>query len=137
MTRQELIAALEAATEPSMGLSREIARHFGWINRGNARKGEWFRPSDTRDGEPVLDSLHGTDVYREPPHFSASLDAAVTLVPEGANCHGYDYDPVNGYTAYWSRNYVSDRCTWIREGHHKTSGPIAYCIAALRAMEDK
>jgi hypothetical protein len=74
-----LVAKLETATEPSMALSREVARAVGWVNRGNSRKGEWFHPSDVRDGKPVLDSLRGTDVHRDPPHFTGSFDAALLL----------------------------------------------------------
>jgi hypothetical protein len=31
-------------------------------------------------GWPVLDSLHGTDIHRDPPRYTTSLDAAVALV---------------------------------------------------------
>lgn len=66
--------------------------------------------------------------------FTASLEAALTLAPAEANCHGYDSDP-NWVTAYVSLNHVKSG-HWMREGHHPTSVAIAMCIAALRGRAD-
>lgn len=129
MTRDEIITALEMATGPSMGLSREVARFVGWVNRGNSRNGEWFHPSDTRHGKPVLDSLRGTDVYRDPPNFTGSLDAALTLV-------GNHWWEVRGRGPYYA-------CVGHEDGTGRSlsdgqaTPPLALCIAALRAREPK
>jgi hypothetical protein len=77
----------EAASGPDRVLNRAIARAVGWGYQTPSEAGRknpaWFHPNDCRDGKPVLDSLHGTDVWREPLDYVASLDAAVALVPEG------------------------------------------------------
>lgn len=128
MTRAEVIETLESAPGGSMGLSRVIAKAVGWINRGNSRKGEWFAPEDTRDGKPLLDSLRGTDVHREPPDFSRSIDAALTLVPEGC--------------AWEMANRINFQCDATVYGQDIFAGvegmatpAIALCIAALKAQE--
>lgn len=87
----ELIKALEDAVAGSPGLDRKIARLFGWhrveprFTRG--KHGGWISPGDfcgtMSDGAPILDGLHGTDIHRDPPRFTASLDDAITLLPEG------------------------------------------------------
>lgn len=85
------LLALAAKVEASAGadnvLNRAVARAVGWgyqtPSKCGRRHPRWFHPDDCRDGEPVLDSLHGTDVWREPLQYLTSLDAAMTLVPEG------------------------------------------------------
>ncbi len=73
----------------------------------------------------------GLAVYAGALHYTTSLDAALTLRPEGANCWGMDHTPL-GVDFYWSRNNVPDG-HWLIEGHHKTSDPLAACIAAFKA----
>lgn len=119
-----LIDKLEAAQAGSMGLSREVARAAGWINRGNSRHGEWFAPEDVRDGKPVLDSLRGTTVYREPPDFTRSLDAARTLVPEG-----WHWKVTDSYAEVRKRERVFTGCA------EPTAEALNLCIAALKARD--
>lgn len=90
--------------------------------------------ADLPEIESIIHDMMPEPKVVQPPRYCRSLDAALTLRPDGANCHGYDFDPVNGVTAYWSRNNVSDHSHWIREGHHKTSVPIALVIACLKAQ---
>lgn len=83
----DLITRIESAERGSRELDREIARLFGWhrVEPRFARNkhGAWIAPEDFiglhSDGSPILDSLHGTDLHREPPSFSVSLDAALAL----------------------------------------------------------
>lgn len=111
-----LITALENAKGPDRALDGHIAKQFGWhrveprFTRN--RKGGWIAPQDfiglSSDGSPILDSLHGTDIHRDPPPLTRSLDAAVALaerVLPDANCHGYDKTE-RGIEAYVSRNGV-------------------------------
>lgn len=112
----------------SMALSREVAKIAGWhrveprhMHRAN-RHGAWISPTEWggRDsqGKPVLDSLHGTEMHREPPDFVRSMDAAKSLIPPGYSYEvrksGFDhfaratvwnpkrspqaFDPGNGWT---------------------------------------
>lgn len=134
MTKDELIAALEAATGPSRELDRHIARLIGWhrVEPRHTRSthGAWIAPADwigaMSDGSPMLDSLHGTTMHPDVPAYTASIDAALTLVPEGCE---------------WSRHRgANDRMTMQVDGpgyigrHGQGATPaIALCIAALRA----
>ena len=70
MTPVELITALEAATGPSRDLSNRVAEAVGWVHRENVKNDfKWLSPNG--------------QAYLVPPHFTASLDAAMTTVPEG------------------------------------------------------
>lgn len=106
----ELVAALEAATGPSRELDARI-----WLEAV-----EKPRPGDKLD----------KDIIGRWPHYTASLDAALTLVPEG-------------YTRslYFGGNWPAEAKLWR---HHDYSGQqdieaeaktiaLALCIAALRA----
>lgn len=82
-----LITSLEQAGEGSRELDGLLARHFGWhrVEPRFARNkaGGWIAPEDflgvNSDGSPRLDGLHGTDIHRDPPRLSQSLDAALAL----------------------------------------------------------
>jgi hypothetical protein len=90
---QALLSRLETATEGSRELDCLIAPIVGWYRitpseakrtgHGSKAHGGWVQPNDVRDGKPMFCQLHGTDVYRDPPEFSRSVDAALSLVPEG------------------------------------------------------
>lgn len=149
MTRTELIAKLEAAPKGTKELDRLIAREYGWhrVEPRHLRNGHggWIEPGEFNgtmsDGSPILDGTHGTTIHRDPPMFTASLDAAFTLVPEG--WHIYEMaqkDP--------SLKHFLDR---VKIAPHNTNDdawatystgaaaanaatlPLAICIAALRA----
>ena len=63
-----LLANLEAATGPSRELDAKIARAVGWRERDGMLHREWISPAHR---------------VAELPFFTKSLDAAMTLVPEG------------------------------------------------------
>lgn len=102
MTITELIAALEAADKPS----RELDASIG--------------------------SLIGTYVgFEPPPRYTSSIDAALTLLPDGAMWRlgrhlVPDDQPEHAYSA---------RVGGPRYYDH-SSPAIALCIAALRAREE-
>ncbi len=92
-THTELLALaerVEAATGADRtGLRNAVALAIGWHRVEprftKSKNGAWIKPSDflgvRSDGSPVLDSLHGTDMHRDPPNYLESLDAAVSLYP--------------------------------------------------------
>jgi len=114
----------EAARLPNKALNREVARAVGWGYQtpSEARRSNpaWFHPSDCRDGKPVIDSLHGTDVWREPLDYLGSLDAAMTLVPEDSR---NDWSLIGG--RYWQAE-VGD------EMADAATPALALCAAALK-----
>jgi hypothetical protein len=121
----------QASGDDRTGLNAEIAAVVGWqritpsqMGRGHRSKGGWIAPEDYSgrhsDGKPILDSLHGTVIHRDPPPFTASLDAAMTLVPDGLTIvlqWRFDWRAEVGYANVGNA----------------VSGPLALCAAALRA----
>lgn len=96
-TRTTLLALAErveaARVSDRTGLRNEVALATGWHRVEprftKSKHGAWIKPCDFigvhSDGSPKLDSLHGTDMHREPPNFLESLDAAMSLyitIPE-------------------------------------------------------
>lgn len=100
-----LIEQLESAAEGSRALDAQIAsQHGGFGGMGY----------ETWDA-----------IEADCPHYTTSLDAALTLVPEGRE---------------WSVTYLWDgRCGGTCDGHHadfKGATPaLALCIAALKARQ--
>lgn len=137
----ELVARLEAASVGSRELDGLLARQFGWhrIEPRHARNkaGGWIAPEDFLglhgDGSPRFDSLHGTDIHRDPPRLSQSLDAALALAERVLPGWGVylrsDADGQGAGLTYAKHSYVTP-------GHveHKSSLPLALCIAILRAV---
>lgn len=123
----ELIARLEAATEGSRELDSAIALTVGWTfeKRAGETKRWWREPNG-----PVW--------FRDtsPPFFTTSLDAAMTLVPDGyfwrmGHVEQLSEDDEVMYGAELLRYlHVADRSDSM--GHGLTA-PIALCIAALKA----
>ena len=96
MTNRATLLALAERVEAARvsdrtGLRNEVALATGWHRVEprftKSKHGAWIKPCDFigvhSDGSPKLDSLHGTDMHREPPNFLESLDAAMSLVPSG------------------------------------------------------
>ena len=90
MTREQLIAALEVATEGSRELDGDIAEllqpeglkkaqgaHLNTLKRNQVRKG--YIPGDLGAWE----RSYPTSYCWPAPHYTTSIDAALTLVPEG------------------------------------------------------
>jgi hypothetical protein len=89
MTRAQiaaLVARIEAG-ETGRELDRAVARAVGWHRveprHTRVKNGGWIAPEDFRgvmsSGAPILDSLHGTDIHRDVPSFTTSIDAQAAL----------------------------------------------------------
>lgn len=84
-----LAERVEGASWADRETDRAVARLIGWhrVEPRHTRNkhGAWIAPEDFNGvysgGAPILDSLHGTDMHRDVPSFTGSLDAAVTLWP--------------------------------------------------------
>ena len=110
----DLIARLEALTEPSREVDAEIAVLVGG---GASKYAAGFEP-----------------------HYTASIDAATTLVPEGwgraiADPQHWDDDPEDKtpYARLYPPDYrmkIGDDAIYKGDGSNMA---IALCIAALRA----
>ena len=129
---RELEKRLAEATWPDKSISRDIQCTIGgWYRRspseGKTRHPTFIHPDDCRDGKPVYDQLHGTDIWREPPDVIASLDAAVSLCER----LGYQWH-VSGMKAARvckdGKHTIVDYCP---------TPALALCLALVRAVTDK
>ena len=79
----------------------------------------------------VFDGLVGVGMYGAHPHYTASLAAAMTLVPEGWD-HGYTWQPGS-----YPHMKANGQCWTHKEAstvHGDAATPaLALCAAALRA----
>lgn len=109
MTLDELIARLEAATGPS----RELDFWCWW----------WGKAS--HDGElPDADYVTANIKSDPGPRYTASIDAALTLVPEGWEWCAYG---AGGADVWWPEGLHAQKMTYA------ASPAVALCIAAIRA----
>jgi len=135
MQRGELIAALEAADGPSRELDAQIAMLVlpgkDWLPSPPYEPGVWANPNGS-----------ATSCVR----YTASVDAALTLVPEGWHVSnlGEHYDwPLRKNGPWWCSIYKplprmndggSGGCgDPFATCQHAHSAAIALCIAALKA----
>ena len=122
----ELIARLEAATEGSRELDAEIGAHPATPSCGvrkGAAKERVVEAADTHD--PPLVNL---------PHYTTSIDAALTLVPEGMEWalsnHGQTGAEQLCWAGVFGSPFIGSECD-----SHAATPVLALCIAALRARE--
>lgn len=121
MTRDDIIARLEAASGPDRELNEAIAVLV--------EPGMFCRDEHGR----LRKNIHGTILSPEwtlwgPPAYTASIDAALKLVPEGWK---WRYSPTRHVP-----HAVDVMPAWDRGGYQAEvdSNPaIALCIAALKA----
>ena len=127
MTRAELIARLEAAEMGSRGDDAEI----WWLVKPEAAKRSYWNGALGLPHE--LETLPQSGLgYRAvlsaAPHYTTSLDAALTLVPEGWQWNVWftptDEGPVWGATV-----------NWLPAAHaYAESAALALVIASLKAQ---
>jgi hypothetical protein len=140
MTRTELIAALKAAEGPSRELDAEVAFTAGW----RLAHGCWWTPDQVTKSHKLKDGLMAMsgDPTIEVPAFTASIDAALTLVPKGWRIYTADFS-IKGRTRWsllgpcktWITNEDGEQVAgadWYCGGVAK-SPALALCIAALEA----
>lgn len=137
MTREQLIAALEAATECSRELDIQVALYLGGPKTWFGRHVKQYHIDERGKTNIVTDDnvlhINCGDVQR----YTTSIDAALTLVPEGCIWKVFSDYPGDAYFA--------DLEKWVpgHEGteHWRTDGACSYpalalCIAALRARSE-
>jgi len=123
---EDIIARLEAAVGPDRESDNHIALALGWTftkMKGDAHP-YWRKP--------------GTVYYFERhtvPHYTASIDAALTLVPEGGSLHGLyqrTMPEMGGYM--WSAEVWANGRRAYRAKGRTPQGAIG--AAALRAVAE-
>ena len=121
---RDLIAKIEAATGPDRVLDGDIWIAInGWQERDGCRipDGVWHR-QDPND----------RIAFEAPPAFTASIDAALTLVPKGCGWSAHyvrpsDYAPFRGIAEAFDESG-----NWLHDADAATPA-LALCAAALRA----
>ena len=118
MPKDELIAALEKATGPDRELNKLLAPFVGLRL--------------VEEGHPLGPCCYDQNGHGVPlPNFTASIDAALTLVPEGMRCRFLIYENGRaGAQLWWPPEDLPD--AW---GKAYATPALAICIAALRATE--
>ncbi|WP_144035781.1 hypothetical protein [Sphingopyxis bauzanensis] len=136
-----LVELVERGAKPSAALDREIALAVGWHRYSPSEIGRknpgWIAPEDfigeyvRGDGRrtPKLDSLHGTDIWREPRPYSTSIDAAMTLVPPG---HIFGCGSKDATGTAWAWSGPADPLEY-RSISNAATPALALCAAALKA----
>ena len=129
----ELIARLDVATGPDQILDRDIELY----------RGHCIKHPDTKMADRYVLSIYTHPDYGAgqgylPAQFTGSIDAAMTLVPEGwyielKGPRAYLHLPVNSPN-YWSAHMSSFNYENMATGWGATPS-LAICIAALRAQE--
>jgi len=120
MDHKELIERLEAAESGSRELDAEIAKEVGYtfMETWTLSEEYWIGPAPAPDKPVVL------------PRFTTSLDAALTLVPEG----------------FWTRLIIAtppvaevnpNNIESVDGKVIATTPALALCIAALKARESE
>ena len=141
----KLIERLEKATGPDRELDADIARAIGWSQIEGDEVGHW----DTWSIPSVWVGT-GQDRWLSPdgqkfdfmPHtFTASVDEALSLVPEGAvwhlmtDCGNLNRTKVGPQGNPRASIYRADERSLFIQADAATPA-LALCIACLRARED-
>lgn len=127
MTLPALISALEAADGPSRDLDRRVAVASGdWVT--DYAEDLSFHGSGTgRNWKNVrLDYSWTQENAENPPPYTASLDAALMLVPEGWAWMTGCFPDEGFFAAMGDGEYGEAKAEAL-------TAPLALCIASLRA----
>jgi hypothetical protein len=134
----DLASRCEKATGPSCHLDTQIfilldpdAQHIVGQKPGPWPQEAIYGPRSTY-WEWALDESKEPPQFAAIPHYTASLDAAMTLVPEG-----HEWLKLSPFTAS-IYHFVEDDKEWAK--HIEAKGntfPLALCAAALKARTHK
>jgi hypothetical protein len=153
---EALAERVEALTRPDREVDAEVALAFGYVRdefcctniNGSSERGLlWFPPYFTADDKAGAISEYRSSVAAnfwpesDPPAFTASLDAAMSLVPEGwlpavqAFARGNECKPAyhRGTLRRWTRNEQGD-VSFEKLHGIATTPALALVAAALRAL---
>lgn len=142
-----LAARVEKLTGPSKEVDRAVARVVGWFRveprHSRNRYGGWIAPDDFigayRDGSPMLDGLHGTTIWRDPPAWTASVDAVLALIARELPGCGPGFSQDSGLAGKAGACHASidqSEEDWTYEGWppvRAATPALALLSAALRA----
>jgi hypothetical protein len=112
MTLSDLIQRLAEATEGSRELDEAIALQCGWVRKDVKHDFKWLAPNG--------------QLFLIAPHFTASLDDAYSLVPEGCAWNvGCEIDLTPTATVFGHDVHANE---------FAPTPALALCIAALKSQ---
>jgi len=111
----DLIARLEAATEPSRELDAEICKAVGYVVKNHRGYGVYYEPVKGESWQDV-------------PLYTSSIDAALSLAPDNDKYCNAGLRAGILHAACWQQR-IGDIPAWRI--------PILVTIAALKAREPK
>lgn len=121
---EELIARLEKLSGWDQRMDADIAEACGWRQTSHS--------TGASAGAATWQAPDGSYHYA-PPIFTASVDAALTLLPDPNWDHAIEFKCGIGWYAYIK---APDLSLWETKRDMK-SAAIALCIAALKARSSK
>ena len=128
----ELASQVEALTEPCRETDAEILAAIGTHvleKRGSDREAWWY---EAKTGKRAYDATYGGYGWPPPhPRFTASLDAAMSLVPEGC-CVSAMGEVPDDY--WWYVNIWEDGEPVGQPECRARTAALALTAAALRAL---
>lgn len=120
----DIIKRLEAATEGSRELDARIGAVVSDYERTRQpTSSESVEPGHFWEGKAPESLQHA-------PHYTTSIDAALTLVPEG-----YRWRLWYHHTGYCGADIFPDKGGILSKVHDAPTAALALCIAALKARE--
>lgn len=127
---QDLIEKLERLSEPAPMLHGLIAVAAGHAHMVNPKNPEFADMID-----PEYPNFPPGPPYSMAPAYTSSIDAALTLVPEGFEPHRIAFPHGKGRTFCFEIFPPSDDPAWSKGSicERGNTAPLAICIAALRA----
>jgi hypothetical protein len=129
---RDIIERLESATGADREIDREIAvQALGWSPPRNAGV---CGPNYVKSGDFMWYDREGCARGFEPPAYTASIDAAMTLVPN--DCVWGLSKQERGFTGpyYYQASVMPPSGPWA-DGIVAATPALALCIAALKARE--
>lgn len=143
----DLISRLEAAREGSRELDGDIAEALGIYRIERGAEGTWATPVDAPVARFECDAEIHWVWSSECPHYTTSVDDAMTLLPEGmsADLHIGPRGMANDAIVYERKHSIDEQGRRVttfhphearaaREGKiHWNTPALAFCIACLRA----
>ena len=136
-------AELAVLQVPSKAIDREMAKCIGWHRVeprfARSKHGAWIAPEDwigqMGDGSPILDSLHGTDMWPEVPHYTGDLEKTLAwLNSTNASANWFLGKGQVGPTEPVFGAIILEGDREIGTGEHCSSPAIALCIAAVDSL---
>lgn len=136
----DIIEALEKATGPSRELDGDIFRALG-PHDDRWERGTFYDVGADIENKNVWLRMNANGTNSAPPHYTASVDAALTLVPDTWTIANMGQTDNKNWVIELRRGFATSYSDVIIVGSQQTkrlaSLAIAICVAALKARQQE